>query len=124
MPARILLVEDDREARAMLTFLLREEGFLVTAAEDGRAALQLIDAACPDLVITDLQMPNLDGFELIKALRRRPSYSGIPILVVSACCDEAAPLALAAGANSTADKPVQIDCVVDIIKHLLCKPTA
>lgn len=133
MPARILLVEDSREARAVLAMILRQEGFAVFEAEDGLAALQMIDSAFPDLIITDLQMPNLDGIELIKALRGEPRFSKTPILVVSALCSEANSvrvereagfLAIGVGANAIAEKPIQVDYLIDMVRHLLPPMTA
>ena len=119
MPASVLIVEDDADSREMLLLVLSEQGFKVTGAEDGRAALELIESARPDLIITDIQMPNLDGVGLIKALRKLPEMRDVPILIFSACHSEALSDAMRAGANATARKPLRLDSLVRLVKSLL-----
>ena len=119
MPAKILVVEDCADAREMLSLILKEHGFAVTCAEDGQAALSLIEADRPDLIITDIQMPNLDGIGMIKLLRKHSETSDIPILVISAYFSGSLTDALEAGANAAANKPVKIAAIIDLIKNLL-----
>lgn len=123
MPASLLVVEDDADSREMLLMVLEEQGFKVTGAEDGRAALELIESTRPDLIITDIQMPNLDGVEMIKALRERPEIKGVPILIFSACPDEALSDAMQAGASAASPKPLQVDFLVRLVKSLLAAVT-
>ena len=79
---RFLVVEDDADVRALLAEVLAGEGFAVRAAADGLAALEAAAAEPPDLVVTDLYMPRLDGLAMIDRLwTGRP---GLPVLVVSA----------------------------------------
>lgn len=119
MPASILIVEDDADAREILLLVLAEYGFKVTEAEDGRAALKLTESMRPDLVITDIHMPNLDGVGLIKALRKRPEMRDVPILIFSACSNGPVSDAMRAGANAAASKPLQLDSLIRLIKSLL-----
>ncbi|HEX8088988.1 MAG TPA: response regulator [Blastocatellia bacterium] len=119
MPASVLVVEDNADAREMLLLVLAEQGFTVTGAEDGSAALKLIESRLPDLIITDIQMPNLNGVGLIKELRKRPEMRDVPILIFSACPDEVLSDAIRSGANATAPKPLQLDPFIRIIKSLL-----
>ena len=82
---KILIVEDDQTLRLTLSELLRLEGFAVVAARDGDEGYLQAMAHQPDLVITDLNMPILDGMELARLLRRqRGKMSGIPIIGLSA----------------------------------------
>lgn len=82
---KILVVEDDQNLRLTLTELLRLEGFAVVTARDGDEGYLQAMAHQPDLVITDLNMPILDGVELAKLLRRqRGKIAGIPIIALSA----------------------------------------
>src|SRR5215470_9192667 len=82
---KILVVEDDQNLRITLTELLRIEGFAVVTARDGDEGYLQAMAHQPDLVITDLNMPILDGVELAKLLRRqRGKMAGIPIIALSA----------------------------------------
>jgi two-component system chemotaxis response regulator CheY len=124
MPASILVVEDDADSREMLLILLGEQGFKVTGAEDGRAALELIESTRPDLIITDIQMPNLDGVGLIKELRKRPEMRGVPILIFSTCREETLSEAMRAGANAAAPKPLQLDYLVRLVNSLLMAATS
>lgn len=82
--ARVLVVEDDDATRAMLRDMLAKEGCEVELAEDGVAALAKLDAAKPDIILLDLMMPRMDGFELVEALRARPETAAIPIVVLTA----------------------------------------
>ena len=119
MPASVLVVEDDADAREMLLLVLADQGFIVTGAEDGRAALKLTESMRPGLIITDLQMPNLNGIGLIKALRKRPEMKDVPILIFSACPDGPLSDAMRAGANAAASKPLRLDSFIKLIKSLL-----
>jgi chemotaxis protein histidine kinase CheA len=80
---RILLVEDSELTRDMVEGVLREMGHDVAEAVNGSEALALVERTVPDLVITDLEMPVMDGFGLIRALRARPETSQVPIVVLS-----------------------------------------
>ena len=78
---RILIVDDDPEIRAVLRRVLEDEGYTVETAPDGRAALALITASPPDLLITDLLMPGLTGWSLFARVRRRAPT--LPIIIIS-----------------------------------------
>jgi len=119
VPSKILVVEDDFDAREVLSLLLRLEGFSVITAEDGLAGLDIAQSEQPDLVITDIEMPNLDGIEMIKRLRRDGLLSEVPILVVSASDRRTLKGAIAAGANQTMRKPARFDPLIETINRLL-----
>ena len=70
-PKKILLVDDEPNIRFVLTAVLEQSGYQVESAEDGFVALRRIQKSVPDLVITDLRMPNMNGFELLSVLRTR-----------------------------------------------------
>jgi DNA-binding response OmpR family regulator len=78
---RILVVDDDPPSVKMIAFLLREEGYEVVTADNGRAALEIVGQEPPDLVILDVMMPHIDGLEVTKQLRQRLD---IPIIMLSA----------------------------------------
>jgi CheY-like chemotaxis protein len=82
--ARVLVVEDDVGIRSFLADLLGDEGYQVREAEDGRAALPVLEAWRPDLIVLDLMMPNLDGFGFRAAQREQPETREIPVVVVTA----------------------------------------
>ncbi|MBI4246328.1 MAG: response regulator [Candidatus Rokubacteria bacterium] len=80
---RILLAEDDRFLRKAAEATLRGRGFTVIAAVDGEEALRLARSEAPDLILLDLIMPKLQGFEVLKALKQEPATAAIPVIVLS-----------------------------------------
>lgn len=80
---RILLAEDDRFLRKAAEATLRGRGFTVIAAVDGEEALRLARSEVPDLILLDLIMPKLQGFEVLKALKQEPATAAIPVIVLS-----------------------------------------
>ncbi len=80
----ILVVEDDEVTREMVRTTLEEDGWTVAEAENGRVALERIDEAKPDLILLDLMMPEMDGFDFASALRRLDKWRDVPILVMTA----------------------------------------
>jgi DNA-binding response OmpR family regulator len=84
MGKHILVVDDDSQARRLLRLIMERSGFSVSEAENGFAALALLEQAIPDLFILDLMMPGMDGFALCKALRERTVTAKVPIIMYSA----------------------------------------
>jgi len=80
---RILLAEDDRFLRKAAEATLRRSGFTVFTAVDGEEALRLAQAEIPDLILLDLIMPKLQGFEVLRSLKQSPETSHIPVIVLS-----------------------------------------
>ena len=78
---RILIVDDDAPNVKMISFLLREEGYDVVSVDNGPAALELVDRERPDLIILDVMMPHMDGFEVCRRIRQRLD---VPIIFLSA----------------------------------------
>jgi DNA-binding response OmpR family regulator len=104
---RILFVDDDPILREFAIVNLASEQATVETAQDGHAALAAIAAATPDIVLLDLEMPNLDGFGVLEALRADPRWQGLPVIVVTGREDvEAVDRAFAAGATSFVVKPL------------------
>ncbi|MEU4694022.1 SpoIIE family protein phosphatase [Actinoplanes sp. NPDC023714] len=105
-PARVLVADDNADMRDYLARLLRSAGHLVTAVGDGRQALDAARADAPDLVISDVMMPVMDGLELVAALRADSRTVGVPVLLLSARAgQEAAIEGLEAGADDYLFKP-------------------
>jgi CheY-like chemotaxis protein len=82
--ARVLIVEDDSDTRALLRDMLEKESCAVAEAEDGVAGLAAVETETPDLIILDIMMPRMDGFEFLTALRAKPGKAAIPIVVLTA----------------------------------------
>ena len=119
LPKTILIVDDNIDMLELLRMYLRDAGHTIAVAEDGNEALRAIEAQCPDLLITDLRMPNGDGLELIERLRAKPELNEMPILVLTANGDGKSHKARDAGANVVMRKPVDFDSVKDVVKELL-----
>jgi CheY-like chemotaxis protein len=83
-PDRVLLVEDDAPTREVMRRMLERAGWTVDEAENGRVALERLAAATPGLILLDLMMPEMDGFEFLEALRRRGEWRAIPVVVLTA----------------------------------------
>jgi signal transduction histidine kinase/CheY-like chemotaxis protein len=82
--AQILVVDDDWKSRDMLRRTLAKEGWTVAEAGNGREAISLLERSCPALVLLDLMMPEMDGFELLERMRRDEGWRDIPVVVVTA----------------------------------------
>jgi hypothetical protein len=80
---RVLVVEDDAASRALLRRGLESDGWTVTEASEGREALKRIEEGMPGLIILDLMMPGMDGFEFLGVLRANPEWVGVPVIVVT-----------------------------------------
>jgi len=106
LPARVLVADDNADMREYLARLLRTAGYQVTLVSDGRAALEAIRADRPDLVISDVMMPRLDGLGLVAAVRGDERTAGLPMLLLSARAgQEASVEGLRAGADDYLVKP-------------------
>ena len=83
MTIEVLAVDDSRTMRDMIVLALSSEGFEVHLAEDGEHGLEVLDGIEPDVIITDINMPRLDGFGFIDAVRERDDHRATPILVLT-----------------------------------------
>jgi CheY-like chemotaxis protein len=116
----ILLVDDRWENRSVVVNLLQPLGFEVIEAIDGQEGLQKAVELQPDLIIADLVMPVMDGFELIRKLRQLPQFQAVPIVVSSASVFEADQgESLAAGANEFIPKPISANGLLETLKSQL-----
>jgi CheY-like chemotaxis protein len=84
LPGKVLIVDDDPEVREVLTRTLERQDWVVSTAEDGRAGLDALAALTPDLILLDLMMPRMDGFEFVSELRKHEDWRAIPIIVITA----------------------------------------
>jgi len=119
--ATILVVDDLQANRKFLVTLLGHQGHRLIEAEDGRGGLDAIKSECPDLVITDVLMPVMDGYEFVKQLRLDPQTRGIPVVFYTAHYGEreARTLALASGVSDVLTKPSDSSEVLKVVNRLL-----
>jgi two-component system, cell cycle response regulator DivK len=107
MPARILIVEDDAASRALLMYLFTGSGYGAIAASDGAIGVRIALETGPDLILCDLQMPNLDGFGVLQKLIHTPHWRRVPIIAVTAFSMPGdRETAIAAGFNGYFSKPI------------------
>jgi len=105
--ATILVIDDERESRAQLVQLLASEGYRTTTADNGMKAIAEIFSRPPDLILLDVTMPGMDGFEVASKLKATPATANIPIIMVTAHVGRGARVvALGSGAEEYLTKPV------------------
>lgn len=120
MSKTILTVDDATTMRKMISFTLRGAGHEVVEATDGVDALNLIRGKRVDLVITDVNMPRMDGIELTRQIRQVPAMSSVPILLLTTESDPGKKaLGKAAGATGWIVKPFQQDQLLAVVAKLL-----
>lgn len=121
MPKHILIVDDSKTVRNLVAFIMKKEGFKVTTAEDGLDGLEKLYAAEQvDLIVSDVNMPRMDGFTFIKNVREQEAYRDIPIIVLSTeGQDKDIETGLSLGANLYMVKPAQPEKMVRNVKMLL-----
>ena len=108
--ARVLIVEDEEAARNALAKLLKSEGLDVEVAEDGEVALLKTEERAPDLIVTDVSMPKMDGLELLAKVREK--HKDLPVIVVTSAHDlSIAVRAMRAGAEDFITKPIDFDAL-------------
>lgn len=119
MPNTILIVDDSDDTREMMAKLLELETFTVFTAEDGNIGLKVAAEQHPNLIITDINMPNMNGIEMIRQLRSQPGLERVPIMTITAYGNGVAKEALEAGADRAATKPIQFSALILEIRELL-----
>ncbi len=117
MTIRILVVDDDNITRKFVSFVLRSEGFEVIPARDGIEALEIMGGTEVDLLITDLNMPKMDGAELIRTIRNGSVKSDLPIIMLSTEADQdSRELVFQAGVSEYMIKPVSRKVLTDKVR--------
>lgn len=120
MAQTILIIDDSPSIRQMVAFTLKSEGYIAIEAADGVDGLAKAVAHDIDLVLSDVNMPNMDGFELVKALRGLPKYGTTPILMLTTeSADEQKIEGKAAGASGWLVKPFNPHKLLEIVKKFL-----
>lgn len=105
--ATILIVDDEERNRKLLEVFMRAEGYRTISVSDGREAVSLASREPPDLILLDMMMPGMDGFDVVRALKGELSLRRIPLIIVSSLDDIASRRrVLSAGADQVLNKPV------------------
>lgn len=116
---RILVVDDIADNYFMLQVFLEGEGYQVEVAESGRAALAQIEASPPDLVLLDVMMPQMDGFEVTRQIRQNERLPFVPILLVTGYREPTAAEAFDVGADGFIRKPVDLNDLLERVRAIL-----
>jgi CheY-like chemotaxis protein len=119
MSGKILVVEDNADARELLVCALELEGFAAISAGDGRRAIEVAKAEAPELIITDINMPEMDGIQMIRIMRGLSELKDVPILVISAYQSGIIREAIEAGATASMKKPLEFQELIKLIVSLL-----
>ena len=122
MNAQILLIEDNEQNRYLVTFLLEQHGHRVTHAADGRSGLRIAAALPFDLILLDIQLPEMDGHAVARAIRSDPAMSQVPIVAVTSYAMPGdREKVLEAGCNGYIEKPIDPDTFVAQVTAFLPK---
>jgi DNA-binding response OmpR family regulator len=119
-PKRILVVDDEADVRELVVYRLRRSGYDVVEASHGEEALRLALAEAPDLVVADVMMPRVDGYELTRRLRADEATRNIPVILLTAKAQEAdVSQGFNAGADDYLKKPFNPDELVARVRAVL-----
>jgi CheY-like chemotaxis protein len=120
--AKILIAEDERDIRDLVAFTLRFAGHEVVAAANGEEAVQMAPKANPDLILMDVRMPRMTGYEACRAIKANPDLKDIPVVFLSAKGQESEiQTGLEVGAEEYLLKPFAPDQLTDRVKAILAK---
>jgi two-component system, chemotaxis family, chemotaxis protein CheY len=120
MAKTLLIVDDSASMRQLVSFTLKDAGYEVIAANNGKDALTKLGGAKIEMVITDLNMPEMDGIEFIRQMRGKPGYKFLPIVMLTTESQESKKLAgKQAGASGWLVKPFQPPQLLDLVKKFL-----
>ena len=119
MSVKVLAVDDSFMMRELIKFTLANAGFYVCLAKDGLDALKQLEEVEPDLILTDLNMPNMDGFDLILAVRQGNIFSKVPILILTTeKAEKLKDQARSIGATGWITKPFDDKSLVETIRRV------
>ena len=120
MAKTVLIVDDESYIVKSLSFVMKNAGYETGSASDGEEALQKVDELVPDLVILDVMMPKLDGFEVCKAIRANPAWSSIKIIMLTAKGrDSEREKGLALGADDYLTKPFSTRDILKRVQEMM-----
>lgn len=120
MRKKILVVDDDPDVVELVSYNLKRSGYAISTASDGAEAIKKARTLAPDLILLDVMMPELDGFEVCEILRRDSTTAAIPIMMLTALSSEMARMeGLGSGANAFLSKPFSPRVLLAHVANLL-----
>ena len=122
MSKRILYIEDNPENRLLMRRVLMAEGYVVEEAADGNSGLQQAAGSPPDLILIDINLPEIDGYEVTARLKQLPNMAGVPVIAVTANVMKGdREKTLAAGCDGYIQKPIDIDLLPSQLESFMKK---
>ncbi|MBN1193510.1 MAG: response regulator [Coriobacteriia bacterium] len=116
---RILIVEDNPQNRYLLTFLLEKNGYELQVAEDAELGLKMLEEAEPDVILMDMQLPKIDGYEATRRIKADERFRNIPLVALTAHSMRGDRIrAIEAGCDEFVTKPVDADGLLELLKRL------
>lgn len=116
--SRILVVDDLEDNVLLLTAMLEDEGYQVEPATSGKEALAKIETSAPNLVLLDVMMPDMNGFQVIEEIRKKPQFAKLPVILLTAYAEVDFAKGLTMGANGFFRKPIDADALLDQVEAL------
>jgi len=125
MKRTVLVIEDNEQNLYLVTFILEKNGYHVVAARDGREGIALAGHQTPSLILLDIQLPGMNGYEVAQALRCNPALAEVPIVAVTSYAMVGdRERALEAGCSGYIEKPINPDTFLKDVERQLSKETA
>jgi CheY-like chemotaxis protein len=119
-PLRLLVVEDDHECRLLISSICTSAGYRVEAIADGRMAVSMVQTLAPDLVVLDVQIPGIDGWEVCRTIKRDERTRRIPVLIITGqATPDTYDRTITSGADDFMTKPFRNDRLLKLIATLL-----
>lgn len=119
----ILLAEDDEDLRLLYSLFLQMKGFQVTSVPDGQAAYEEALQHRPDIILTDIAMPRLDGLELLRLVKGEKSLANLPVVVMTAFGKARLAMAKRMGADLTIEKPLDEEELYRALQQVISNPS-
>ena len=122
MARKVLVVDDEVDVLHTTELALEMEGFVVATEEDGDKALEKVKEFKPDLIVLDIMLPTIEGYEVMRRLKQDTEHSDTPIILLTACAQEKdKKLAVDLGAYAYVTKPFDMDIFMQIVNNILEK---
>ncbi len=117
---KVLVIEDNEKNRYLISFLLKGAGYEVIEAETGETGIETALRERPDMILMDIQLPGIDGYETTRRIRASPGEPGVPIIALTSYAMTGdRDRALAAGCTGYVEKPINPDTILDEIRRYL-----